>query len=171
MNETVLCSDTEFNWSQNVESGNQKQKDENSLMFSKASKLASWLSVVDRGWGNPIDEPPNLLSENPLNLKKAMSTASQTMQYNSLVVARQNVPVRSIHTDVIPNSWIDFDVRFLLICSKEMVWIRSLEGGGESHAGPDEFPMGSFILEQKGTFSLIFALINGNSKWDSLWTH
>ena len=41
MNETVLCSDTEFNWSQNVESGNQKQKDENSLMFSKASKLAS----------------------------------------------------------------------------------------------------------------------------------
>ena len=41
--------------------------------------------------------------------------------YNSLVVARQNMPITSIHTDFTLGSWKDFDVDLKLISSKEIV--------------------------------------------------
>ena len=45
--------------------------------------------------------------------------------YNSLFVCHQNVPITSILTDFTLVSWKDFDVNFLLIGSKEMIWISS----------------------------------------------
>ena len=42
---------------------------------------------------------------------------------NSLVAARQNVPITSILTDFALASWEDFDVGLSLIGSEEMIWI------------------------------------------------
>ena len=52
-------------------------------------------------------------------------TSNQTMWINSLVVARQNVPITFIHSETTSSYWIDFDVCFLLIGSREIIWIVS----------------------------------------------
>ena len=46
----------------------------------------------------------------------------QVLSYNSLVVARQNVPITSILTNCTLDSWKDFDVDLSLIASKEITW-------------------------------------------------
>ena len=53
--------------------------------------------------------------------------ASQTMWFNSLVVARQNVPITSIHSETTLSKWIDFGAHILLIGSKEIIEIVSFE--------------------------------------------
>ena len=50
----------------------------------------------------------------------------QVVWYDSLVVARQNVPITSILTDFISGSWKDFDGALSLIGSKEIIWITYL---------------------------------------------
>ena len=47
----------------------------------------------------------------------------QTISTNSLFVARQNSPIISIDTEVIPSSWKEFADALLVIGSKEMIWI------------------------------------------------
>ena len=49
------------------------------------------------------------------------------MWINSLVVARQNVPITFIHSETTLSYWIDFGARFLLIGSREIIWIVSFE--------------------------------------------
>ena len=51
----------------------------------------------------------------------------QVLSYNSLVIARQNVPITSILTNCTLGSWKDFDVDFSVIGSKEMIWKTSYE--------------------------------------------
>ena len=46
----------------------------------------------------------------------------QVLSYNSLVIARQNVPITSILTNCTLGSWQDFDFNLSLIDSKEMIW-------------------------------------------------
>ena len=51
--------------------------------------------------------------------------AIQVVRYDSLVFARQNMPITSTLTDFTLGSWKYFDVSFSLIGSKEMEWITS----------------------------------------------
>ena len=47
----------------------------------------------------------------------------QVVRCSPLVLARQKVPITSVHSDFTLDSWKDFDVRLLLIDSKEFMWI------------------------------------------------
>ena len=51
-----------------------------------------------------------------------VTRAIQVLQYNSLVVAHQNVPITSVLTNCTLGSWKDFDVDLSLIGSNEMIW-------------------------------------------------
>ena len=59
--------------------------------------------------------------------KQIDAQAIQVLSYNSLVFARQNVPITWILTNFTLGSWKDFDVDLSLIGSKEMIWKTCFE--------------------------------------------
>ena len=53
--------------------------------------------------------------------------SSQTIWINSLIIARQNVPITFIDSETTLSEWIDIGARLLLIGSKEIIWIVSFD--------------------------------------------
>ena len=81
----------------------------------------------------------------------------QVLWCNSLVDARQNLPITSIFTEFTLGSWKDFDVGLSLIGSKEMIWKTSF--GGICNTPPS-----SHILRWTKCSCIISTLLKLNMK-------
>ena len=96
------------------------------ILFWRISKF-TWSYIPEKGTRSTNTQTIENLSI--LNLwgtndtpKHSTFKSIQVFLYNSLGVARQNVPITSILANYTLGSWKDFDVNLSLIGSKDMIW-------------------------------------------------